>query len=77
MKIGICGAGTVAQGVVQILRDQSGLMNRLNPEPIEVVAMASRRNLNVPVFEGIPFVDDIFSLAELSLIHISEPTRRS
>ena len=39
-------------------------MNRLNPEPIEVVAMASRRNLNVPVFEGIPFVDDIFSLAE-------------
>ena len=64
MNIGICGAGTVAQGVVQILRDQSGLLSRVNPEPIEVVALGSRRNLNVPVFEGIPFVDDIFALAE-------------
>ena len=64
MRIGICGAGTVAQGVVQILRDQSGLMSRLNPDPIEVVALASRRNLNLPVFEGIPFIDDVFALAE-------------
>ena len=64
MRIGICGAGTVAQGAVQILRDQAGLMSRLNPDPIEVVAMASRRNLNLPVFEGIPFVDDVFALAE-------------
>jgi homoserine dehydrogenase len=64
VRIGICGAGTVAQGVVQILRDQSGLMSRLNPDPIEVVALASRRNLNLPVFEGIPFIDDVFALAE-------------
>ena len=64
MRIGICGAGTVAQGVVQILRDQSGLTSRLNPDPIEVVALASRRNLNLPVFKGIPFIDDVFALAE-------------
>ena len=45
VRIGICGAGTVAQGVVQILRDQNGLMSRLNPDPIEVAAMASDATL--------------------------------
>ena len=64
MRIGICGAGTVAEGVIQILQDQNGLLSRLNPKQIEVVALASRRNLNLPVFEGIPFVDDIFALSE-------------
>ena len=77
MRIGICGAGTVAQGVVQILRDQAGLMSRLNPDPIEVVAMASRRNLNLPVFEGIPFVDDVFALAEREDIDVLVGIARS
>ncbi|MEK9820174.1 MAG: homoserine dehydrogenase, partial [Pseudomonadales bacterium] len=62
MRIGICGAGTVASGVVRILRESKGLEARLGSSAIQIAAMASRRASDNPVFAGIPFELDVFAM---------------
>ncbi|MEK9748347.1 MAG: homoserine dehydrogenase [Pseudomonadales bacterium] len=62
MRIGICGAGTVASGVVSILRESKGLEARLGSSAIQIAAMASRRASDNPVFAGIPFELDVFAM---------------
>jgi homoserine dehydrogenase len=70
VRIGICGAGTVASGVVSILRESEGLKARLGSNAIQITAMASRRASDNPVFAGIPFELDVFAMPHRSDIDV-------
>lgn len=64
MNIGICGAGTVAGGLVSLLKKNQQLISAKIGQPIEIVQIGSRNVPKQPVFDGIAFTDNIFEVAE-------------
>jgi len=64
MNIGICGAGTVARGLVGLLKKNRQLITAKIGHPIEIVQIGSRNVPKLPVFDGIAFTDNIFDVAE-------------
>ena len=64
MNIGICGAGTVAGGLVGLLKKNQQLIAAKIGHPIEIVQIGSRNVPKQPVFDGIAFTDNIFEVAE-------------
>lgn len=62
MKIAICGAGTVGQGVTQILLDNHALITARTGGTIEITVVASRSVPTDQVFKGIAYTADIHSV---------------
>ncbi|MBT3461806.1 MAG: homoserine dehydrogenase [Gammaproteobacteria bacterium] len=62
MKIAICGAGTVGQGVTQILHDNHALITARTGGTIEVTVVASRSVPTDQVFKGVAYTADIHSV---------------
>lgn len=62
-RIAVLGMGTVAQGVLQILRDNAELLARRAGRPLTVVGIASRRLRDEVDLGSIPFSTDLTALA--------------
>ncbi|HEY6598015.1 MAG TPA: homoserine dehydrogenase, partial [Pseudomonadales bacterium] len=55
LRIGLCGLGTVGQGVVSLLRANGAEIARQAGRPIEIVRIASRTPKPSVVPAGVPF----------------------
>ena len=70
IKLGIAGLGTVAQGVLELIRRNNALMRQRRGVSLRVVRVASRRAKPEIDLQGAHFSTDIEDLLTLSLIHI-------
>ena len=64
LKVGICGLGTVASGVVDVLRRNSETISARAGCDIKVVQVASRRLKDNVDLSGIEFTTDLLSLVD-------------
>jgi homoserine dehydrogenase len=62
LRVGICGLGTVAQGVLEILATHADAITRRAGRPIVVTRVASRRSRPDAELYGAPFSDDVRSI---------------
>jgi homoserine dehydrogenase len=59
LRVGICGLGTVAQGVLEILATHADAITRRAGRPVVVTRVASRRLRPEAELYGAPFSDDV------------------
>ncbi len=64
LRIGICGLGTVAQGLLEVLRDNGPLIQSRAGRPIEVVRVASRTAKPEVDLLGASFSTDLSSVTD-------------
>jgi homoserine dehydrogenase len=63
LRVGICGLGTVAQGVLEILATHAEAITRRAGRPVVVTRVASRRLRPEAALYGAPFSDDVRAVA--------------
>jgi len=63
LRVGLCGLGTVAQGVLEVLSRNAGIIARRAGRPIVVTRIASRRARPGVDLHGATFCEDVGSLA--------------
>lgn len=63
LRVGICGLGTVAQGVLKVLQNNASGIRRRTGRQIEVVAVASRTAKPEVDLGGATFSTDVMALA--------------
>ncbi len=63
LRVGLCGLGTVAQGVLQVLRDNAEGIARRAGRQLQVVAVASRTAKPEVDLGGATFSTDVLALA--------------
>jgi len=64
MNIGICGAGTVAGGLVRLISKNQSLLAAKTGKPINIVQIGSRSKPSQTEFEAFAFTDNIFEVAK-------------
>jgi len=62
LKVGICGLGTVAQGVLSVIQKNTALINRRAGRIIEISVVASRNPRPEVDLHGATFSNDIFEI---------------
>jgi len=70
LRVGICGLGTVARGVIRVLRENSDIIRLRAGRPIVVTEVASRRARPEVELAGAGFSTDVTSLPNHSGIDV-------
>ena len=77
LNIGVCGVGTVGLATIEILRDHSETLLARSGQAMVVSHVGARREHPKHQYGEARVSRDVLDVArDLSLIHISEPTRR-
>jgi homoserine dehydrogenase len=70
LRIGLCGLGTVGQGVLELLKCNGAAIARQAGRPIEIVRIASRTPKPHVVPSGVPFTTDIADVVADSRVDV-------